>query len=420
MGLEGWMAFAIAREVGLRISRPSDIWTYFGLLGGVGITILSLFKVLLGFAFSLFAFLPGLNPLIPAELLVTNLVGVMFWFGFRAALATGRFHIPGSAVTDIWRLARDLFKYQASVLRKGLSPRTLKSMGMRVSSWLKGELPASRRHARGELLAVACMAYLLAGRYEGLSGPMGDIFLQAIRDRYPMLAHLSIEEIAEQMRGYDAQQMQGVISLIKGRMFELYEIEVTNGRGGSVHASSEPDMNHPGDDIILHDDTTGHDIFIQLKATDSASYVEEALHRYPDVPILTTDEVSHHFELDDRVTSAGVTNAHLEAVTHENFHRLVEKLEPISAINVAAGGVAARATARLWPFFVAYMRRHISYSELEEAMKRVLGDSGAALAARVSYSLAFDALFGWYLLARGVLKIVQAGQAATQERPQKV
>ncbi len=55
MGLEGWMALTIAREVGLKIERASDIWKYFGLLAGVSVTILAAFKVLLGFAFALFA-----------------------------------------------------------------------------------------------------------------------------------------------------------------------------------------------------------------------------------------------------------------------------------------------------------------------------------------------------------------------------
>ena len=30
MALEGWMAFCIARHVGFRVRKPSDIWKYFG------------------------------------------------------------------------------------------------------------------------------------------------------------------------------------------------------------------------------------------------------------------------------------------------------------------------------------------------------------------------------------------------------
>lgn len=41
----------------------------------------------------------------------------------------------------------------------------------------------------------------------------------------------------------------------------------------------------------------------------------------------------------------------------------------------------------------------------------MLGDSGTALAARLSYATLFDAVFAWFLLARGVVKVSQAMQA---------
>ena len=407
------MAYTIAREVGLNVERLSDIWKYFGLLAGVSVTILAAFKVVLGFAFSLFAIVPGVNPMIPSELFITDLVGVMFWFGFKAARADGRFTIATSSLKGIWKLAKELFDYQFGILRKGLSPRNLSSMAKRLWSWLSGEIPIDAAHARGEIMATACMAWLIADHDDGLSGPMGQTFVQAIRDRFPDFANASIQQIADHMRTYTADQLQGVISEIKGRMFELLEIDVLNNRDG-ITVTSEPDMSHPGDDLILHNDATGRDLFIQLKATDSPGYIEHALHEYPTVPILTTQEVSHYFQEDGRVSGSDVSNAKLEVVTHENFERLVHGLEPISAISVAAGGVAARAIARLWPFVIAYVRKRITQTQMEEAFKKVLGDSGVSLAARVSYSLVFDALFGWYLLSRGVIKIVQAGQAGAQ------
>ena len=48
MALEGWMAWVIATRVGISLRRVSDIWTYFDLLAGVVLTIVWLFKVLLG------------------------------------------------------------------------------------------------------------------------------------------------------------------------------------------------------------------------------------------------------------------------------------------------------------------------------------------------------------------------------------
>ena len=83
MALEAWMAYAIAKHVGIKVKTPSEIFKYFGMLSAIGFTILFGFKHLLSFGFSLFSVIPMINPLIIAELLVTNLVGVLFWVGFR-------------------------------------------------------------------------------------------------------------------------------------------------------------------------------------------------------------------------------------------------------------------------------------------------------------------------------------------------
>lgn len=85
MALEAFMALSIARRVGLEIKDKADIFKYFGLLAGVVGTILWLFKQLLSFAYSAFSIIPGIPPIVLAELFVTNLVGVLFWVGFGEA-----------------------------------------------------------------------------------------------------------------------------------------------------------------------------------------------------------------------------------------------------------------------------------------------------------------------------------------------
>ena len=94
MALEGWMAYCIATHVGLLVRKPSDIWKYFGLLATSAGIILYGFRTILGFAFSLFSIVPGINPLILAEFFVTDFVGVLFWIGFIEAKATGSFLVP--------------------------------------------------------------------------------------------------------------------------------------------------------------------------------------------------------------------------------------------------------------------------------------------------------------------------------------
>jgi hypothetical protein len=80
MALEAWMAYQIAKHVGIKINNISDIWKYLGVLAATIATILWGVKAALGVAFSLFSVVSGpLNPLIFAELLVTDLLGIGFW-----------------------------------------------------------------------------------------------------------------------------------------------------------------------------------------------------------------------------------------------------------------------------------------------------------------------------------------------------
>jgi hypothetical protein len=375
----------------------------------VGLVIVAGVKHLLSFAFSLFAIIPGINPLIPAELFVTDLVGVLFWVGFEAARDKGTFSVPSKALAQVWSRTKELYGYQFSILKRGLSPDNLRRMGRKLSSWFNGEIP-DVAHARGEIAATACMGWLLAGHYDAFKGPLGTAFIQAIRDRFPQLAEVPISGIADHMRSYDAAQMEGVVNEVKGRMFELLIIEAENSDGDSITAISEGDMSQPATDLILKNNQTGEAVAIQLKATDSPSYIEHALQRYPDVPILTTEEVGEHFAGSHMVTGSAIGNEHLTAVTQDNFERLVEGLQPLNAAAMAAAGSATQATIGLWPFVAARLRGQITEDQMSIAFQKVLGEAGVSLASRVSYAVVFGPVFAWYLLARGILKAVRAGQ----------
>ena len=123
MALEGWMAFRIAKHVGLLVEKPSDIWEYFGLLAASAGVILYGFRTLLSFAFSVFSVVPGINPLIFAEILVTDLVGVLFWIGFIETKETGSFTLPKRMIRKAVATTSGLFKHQYNILKNVLLPQ---------------------------------------------------------------------------------------------------------------------------------------------------------------------------------------------------------------------------------------------------------------------------------------------------------
>jgi hypothetical protein len=411
IGLEAWMAYQVARLVGLDIQKPADVWKYLGLLAASAGMILFGIKALLGIWFSVFsAVIPGINPMIFAELFVTNFVGVLFWIGFEEARSTGGFQIPSRAFKRGWDETKSLFQYQYEILKRNLTPANLASMAGRARAWLTGEIPLGRKTQRGEVMATVATACLLAGQYGRLEGPLGREFIGAIRDRYPDLADASVDEIADHMRQYSGEQLVGVTNLIKGKLFERLVARYENQDNDAWKAYLHEDESYPGSDLTLRNEDTGDVLEISLKASDDPSYIEHALARYPDVPILTTEEVGAAFVDNPDVSPHPLSNEDLTEITEDNFDALLDAVSPVTGVLVAAGGVSAGAAARLWPFTAAYLRGRIRYEQLRKAFERILGESGVPLAARVSYGLVLGPVFAWYLLARGVIGLTNAAE----------
>jgi hypothetical protein len=194
--------------------------------------------------------------------------------------------------------------------------------------------------------------------------------------------------------------------MIKGRMFErLVELH-ENADGDEWRATLHDDPSYPGSDIVFTSDG-GERIEVSLKTTDSADYIEEALRRYPDIPILTTENLGPEFEDLDVEMASGFSNEHLTEVTEENFDRLLEGVGDTDAgeLGGAVGvGTAADAAASLWPFVVAYMRGRIGAERLQQACVKVLPEAGGRLATRLMLMAILGPIYAWYLLARSAMQ----------------
>jgi hypothetical protein len=410
LALEGWMAFRIARHVGLHVREPSDIWKYFGLLASSVGVILYGFRTLLGIAFSMFSVVPGINPLIFAEILVTDLVGVLFWIGFIEAKETGSFTIPKRMILKAGTATRGLFKHQLNTLKNVLSLKNIKTVAERIRDYIKGEFPVDMKTINGETFATGAMAYLMAGQYEKLEGPLGDTFLQAIRLRWSaqFSSDATVEDIATRFREYDTDQLEGVVNTIKGKMFEIMVTKQENLDGDQWQARMHSDESFPGSDIVFTNEETSEQIEVSLKAVsqDNTEIIERALVKYPDMPIMTTDEAAKLYQDHNMVFGSGLQNEELHDITEENIDKLLAEIKPLNEHQVVIGGVAVGTVVALWPFVVAYLRGRISKNKLEKVFKQILGESGVSLASRLSYAFVFGPLFAWYLLARGVKGIV--------------
>ena len=416
MGLEAWMALKIAGQIGIEIKKPSDIFKYFGLISGVFLTITVIFKELLGFAFSLFSFVPFVSPLVIAELVVTDVVGILFWIGVIEARKEGSFLIPKRAMLSIVKRTKELFTHQKKILEELINPENIKSVGKKLVAWFNGDIIVNEGGMRGEIFHVAAMIYLIQGKYESLSGPLGDIFIKSIKRSIPDLQDSSLEEMSSFFAEKTPEQMSGYVNLVKGEMFEHLIEEHENNDGDIWKAKLHEDRSYPGSDVVFTNIETGEEIEISLKATNNMNYIEEALKKYPDIRIIGTREVEHHFGDNPFVDASHISDNEIEIVTEQNFERLVNQLKPLDTSETIAGGVIGRAIGQLWPFVIAYIRKRISYENLEDAMVRVLGETGKSLASRIAYGILLGPVFAWYLLAKGVITLTRGAESLVKKR----
>ena len=97
-------------------------------------------------------------------------------------------------------------------------------------------------------------------------------------------------------------------------MFEILATDAENADGDSWSAIMHDDESFPGSDIILFNQDTNETMEVSLKAVsaDNTHIIESALARYPNTPIMTTDEVAELFKGNPNIFGSGFTNEQLD------------------------------------------------------------------------------------------------------------
>ena len=140
---------------------------------------------------------------------------------------------------------------------------------------------------------------------------------------YPGLAQS--ESFSDAVGRMSGNELVGLTSGVKGKLFELELVDHLNHGGlpDGFHAEIAQSATQPGWDIQVTD-AQGHvDELLQAKATESASYVKEALERYPDIDVTTTTEVHAQLlamGLAQNVHNSGISEAVLQAKVDAAAH----------------------------------------------------------------------------------------------------
>jgi len=102
------------------------------------------------------------------------------------------------------------------------------------------------------------------------------------------------------MHHYTDEELTGILNSAKGKYFEYLVTDKLNSdeQVGDImlpdgyKAVMADSMNQPGWDIKILDAQGNVSDYLQLKATNSIGYIRDTLERYPDIKILTTDEIA--------------------------------------------------------------------------------------------------------------------------------
>lgn len=176
---------------------------------------------------------------------------------------------------------------------------------------------ASRRRDRQTLLELLTVGGVTLA--EVLRNPQAihPQIEQAFQLAYPRL-HDQGETFASAASRMETDQLVGLLSGVKGKLFELQLVEHLNENvlPAGQEAVLAQSSTQAGWDIRVLDDGGNTVDLIQAKATESAQYVQDAMERYPSVDVTTTSEVHAQLaalNMAEGAVNSGISNAALEA-----------------------------------------------------------------------------------------------------------
>jgi hypothetical protein len=156
----------------------------------------------------------------------------------------------------------------------------------------------------------------------------------SVKRGYSDLSGLRDDEISAYFSDIDGSTVTGHLNNIKGILFEQQYVESLSAQG--IHAEVFEATNHPIVDVAVfsQDEIVSE---LQLKATESVSYINATLAENPDVPIVVTSEVALSIDSDMVIDSGIAENTLEEAVAETLFDEVGNPVNPLSIISWLVG-----------------------------------------------------------------------------------
>jgi hypothetical protein len=174
----------------------------------------------------------------------------------------------------------------------------------------------NRRHTTSDSIVLGgeTLAALLVAK------AIPDEIVNAYEAAYPNLAEsVSFED---KVRELNSEELIGFVSGVKGKLFEQQYVEYLNAGNlpEGYYAELAESVTQPGWDIAITGESGEIASVLQAKATDSVSYVQDAIEKYPNIDIVTTEEVYSHLVMSgvsENISNGQLSNAELEDVLQD-------------------------------------------------------------------------------------------------------
>jgi hypothetical protein len=211
-----------------------------------------------------------------------------------------------------------------------------------------------------ELEIAAVMAKVIYDSTVGV-GEADLPVLAAIRRANPGLEESSAAEIGDYLAKMSDEQLAGMVSNVKGILHEIEFVAIENSDGDQIYASLFADTNHAGFDVSLLDKETGESYELQLKATDSHSYVQDWMEAHPEGDIRVTDEIAAEMGLE----GTGLSNDDLTVRTTDFIDHLQEADDSAEIWSYLPELTVLSVSVAVWELWGRYQSGRISLASFK-------------------------------------------------------
>jgi hypothetical protein len=215
--------------------------------------------------------------------------------------------------------------------------------------------------------------------------------IEALRRSNNDLHDADLDELHDYLASLDEEQIPGLVNNIKGIAHEVYYVEAENEDGDTVSAYMFEDTNHKDFDVVLYDED-GNSTYLQLKATDSSSYVNEAVDRVGEDHVVVTSEMAEKMGLQ----GSGISNQQLDT----DVETVVDHLLDDPSLWDYVPGLSAWSISLI---AASLTKRYINKEITQKQYFTMLTVFGGAKVAKVSIIIALMSIPGVNVVAGAAL-----------------